>query len=69
MSSYRPLGISSDKAWVAGWDASITGQSNPYKRRDYARHFQRGREAGVRSNDADVDQLKRRLARLNKIGK
>lgn len=51
------------KAWVAGWDASITFESNPYKRRDYSNAFNRGREAGKRSTADDVRMLKLMLSR------
>ncbi len=51
------------KAWVAGWDASITFGSNPYKRRDYARAFESGRLHGKRSNANDVEILNRMLGR------
>lgn len=56
-----------DKAWVAGWDASLTFQtSNPYKRRDFANAFKRGREAGKRASPDDVRILKVRLSRIAK---
>jgi hypothetical protein len=51
------------KAWVAGWDASITFESNPYKRSDYARAFESGRLHGKRSNANDVEILNRMLGR------
>ena len=51
------------KAWIAGWDASITCASNPYKRSDYARAFERGRVAGKRSDDNDVRILNLMLSR------
>lgn len=62
----RRPGISTDKAWLAGWDAGITGQiGNPYKRRDYARQFERGREAGRRSSNEDVRVMKLRVSRAS----
>lgn len=51
------------KAWIAGWDASITCESNPYKRRDYAGAFESGRIAGKRSNSNDVRILNLMLSR------
>jgi len=57
----------SDKAWVAGWDAGVIGKpGNPYKRADYKRWFDSGREAGKRSSDDDVRQLNLRVSRLQK---
>lgn len=56
--------IDTSKAWVAGWDASLSYTANPYKRRDYARAFERGREAGKRQSDEDVRLLKLKLAKL-----
>jgi hypothetical protein len=50
-------------AWLAGWDASITGQANPYKRRDYASAFERGRIHGKRSDDEAVRILNLMLSR------
>lgn len=58
-----------DKAWVAGWDASLTFQTgNPYKRRDFADAFRRGLEAGKRADPDDVRILKVRLARIGSKG-
>lgn len=51
------------RAWIAGWDASITFESNPYKRRDYARAFESGRLHGKRSNANDVRILNLMLSR------
>lgn len=51
------------KAWIAGWDASITFESNPYKRRDYSAAFARGKDAGKRSSANDVRILKLMLLR------
>lgn len=58
----RALGISRSKAFIAGWDASITGASNPYSRKDYSRVFQMGKAAGLRSTDDDVALLKRYIS-------
>lgn len=52
-----------DKAWIAGWDASLTHQSCPYKRRDFMRAWERGRFAGMRASDDDVRKLRIRLNR------
>jgi hypothetical protein len=52
------------KAWIAGWDASITFESNPYKRRDYARAFESGRLHGKRSSSNDVRILNLMLSRV-----
>lgn len=61
----RIIEIVKPKAWIAGWDAAVShAPGNPYKRRDYARQFERGREAGKRQNDDDARVLKIRLERL-----
>lgn len=52
-----------DKAWIAGWDASLTYQSCPYKRRDFMRAWERGRSAGMLSSAEDVRKLRIRLNR------
>lgn len=58
-----------DKAWIAGWDASLTFRTgNPYKRRDFADAFRRGLEAGKRASSDDVRILKARLVRLGSRG-
>lgn len=58
-----------DKAWVAGWDASLTFRTvNPYKRRDFADAFRRGLDAGKRASSSDVRILKVRLTRLGSKG-
>ena len=64
MKKPRPLGVNKSRAWVAGWDASITCGGNPYKRRDYAGAFNSGRLAGKRSNADDVRILNLMLSRI-----
>ena len=68
MMKRRPLGNPTNKAWLAGWDAGITGASahaNPYRRLPQAHAWENGRLAGLRSNEIDVAQMKRRAdARL-----
>lgn len=59
----RRLGNPTAKAWIAGWDASITFERNPYRRRPQREAFERGRAAGLRSGDEDARQLMRRLGR------
>lgn len=62
----RPLGNYTDKAWLAGWDASIRFElprANPYKRRPQAKAWLRGHEAATRSDDAAVLALKNVMAR------
>jgi hypothetical protein len=53
---------SKDGAWIAGWDASFNKTPNPYKRSDFRKAFERGREAGFRSTDFDIESLRRKLA-------
>jgi hypothetical protein len=61
MTRRRQLGNPTNKAWLAGWDAGICGlKSNPYVRRPQADAWERGRQSGLRSNDADVAGMKRR---------
>lgn len=63
---YRPLGNPTNKAWLAGWDNGIVGRtidSNPYVRKPQYDAFKRGWQAGRRSSDADVAELKRRIER------
>lgn len=55
--------ISTDKAWIAGWDASLTYQACPYKRRDFIRAWERGRNAGKRASADDVRILQIKLHR------
>lgn len=57
------MGEKTDRAWVAGWDASLTCQGNPYKRAEFVRAFDRGKAAGRRATDEDVAILQRRLRR------
>lgn len=61
---YRQLGNPTDKAWIAGWDASIAFTCNPYKRLPQQRAFDSGKLAGQRQSDDDVRVLKLRLERL-----
>lgn len=59
-----PLGNSIDKAWLAGWDASMRNevpQANPYSRRPQVDAWRRGHAAACRSGDADVARLQRTL--------
>lgn len=55
---------SKSRAWVAGWDASITFRTNPYKRRDFRAAFERGRTAGKASTPRDVAALHRMLENM-----
>jgi ribosome modulation factor len=62
----RPLGDFTDMAWLAGWDAGITGASvsaNPYKRPAQRRAWEKGRACGLRSDDSAVAAMKRRVGR------
>jgi hypothetical protein len=61
MTKHRPLGVNTSKAWIAGWDASLTHERCPYIRREFVRAWERGREAGRRATAADVAVLKRKL--------
>lgn len=60
--------VDTTRAWIAGWDASITFEGNPYKRREYVRAFESGKLHGKRSNANDVRILNRMLAQLDKKG-
>jgi hypothetical protein len=65
MKPHRPLGNPIKKAWIAGWDASLTYERNPYTRKPQHDAFVRGKKAGVRSSDEDVAILKRLTAERN----
>lgn len=62
----RPLGNVIHKAWLAGWDASLTyAKDNPYTRQPQAKAFERGKAAGFRQGDGDIKTFQRfqRMAR------
>lgn len=60
----RALGNPTDRAWIAGWDASLTYTGNPYKRAPQLKAFDRGKAAGNRAGVEDVRRLKQCLTNV-----
>ena len=56
------IGDITHKAWILGWDSSLTYKPNPYKRAPQRRAFDRGLAAGKRATAEDVQILNRMLA-------
>jgi len=63
--------MKTDRAWLAGFDAGIVGfaaGNNPYKRREYHRAWERGRNSGRLSSSLDIEQMQLRQSRLDRRG-
>ena len=62
MTRYKPIGNATDKAWLAGWDAAVSGYPrglNPYKREPQVHAWDKGWIAGYWSGDPQVRTMKR----------